>query len=1837
VNNGTTAVASKGQINFASTTGVTVNGTTTNAPTITAGIVNVSDAGIITFADGPHVLKGLVTNQPTFSGAAGATVTVSYTDNGQIRFATTTSNLTLKAGLAVSATNNMTDGWTSGAATTITATGNGTVRFALTSGNYLSDGGISNSSVFNATTKATGRVAGGVSMTNNAWVWFPTQTTGTIGIVATPIGAISNTSVSKFADDNGSILFSGFGGGIYAGAMSTSGADGGRIGIGDCSVTLASISNSRTVAADHISIGNGPTALVEVAITGDVTNSGASNILFNSYNGAGAETFGIGGTLTNSGTGSVKADGAAVLTGAPAISIGGINLSNGTIDFVGAGAATKNIVVNGTAVFTGGVLKLQTSATRTLQLGGLANTFGTATANTDFSTAGMNNVTLLVSATAVAGVQTVTGAPTATAWYGPVSLSNTNGAAADPGIILTGGNFRVLNNVTFAGTKPVRIDNVTLFIGGLNAPVAGTGNFVNTSGYSITGNGFVSMNGNAPQTVSGAGVFANFEADNANGVAVAGTFKNQFNLTNGAVSGGAAIIFDNGVVYPTIVRNAGTFTVVPTFTSMVNVYYIGLDKASALELPTTAGKLNNLTVATTNGGVAGKGRVEFNNLTPDVNGTINVFPGQAIYLSGTTVLTMNGPAITLDGDIANQTVANTLVLNRVAGTTITGAGVLPEISVAAKSQNNAINGATGLATGLLGANGVRGTDDVDPGATGSIFYVANAGTDTSSLTVAFGTANTVTKTHLLNVSTNTGAQFYLGANLMQKGNLTHNAGIVDVMTYTYNHAGVAPMVTGNVLGGAVTRGAGRLYFTGGPTLLSVATATDTIATNVEINLAAAGDAFTISPASIGGLQIAGDFTLTRGTLVLGDLFAARDLELTGKTFTIAADGSISTLGVGTLKLNAAVPPMTMTYTGTPLMNNVTVSNSVTMAGTGTQLTVQGSLIHDAGVLDFGTRTLVSSGTYARTTGTYAATSGYFVFSGTAFNNGTVGDTIPNFRLANAGAVTWGGVGANPWAYAPLFVSKTLDVNHVGTLTHKGKLTVADKATVNFFRSVTMDTVIVYGGTITLNLVNVVNASIPATLWPELPTSLVTTLNVNTDPAVMAYLPIAVAPTSISAIPIMTPTIRWVNKNFVLTSGAFYLSGNTLQYADSILVTAKGGNLDLPILFASPAAKKTSAIGPVTGTVAYGKGIDVVYAGTAPTGVELPNVVKNLKFTRSSNTGNFMTAISKAVTVEGKLEIFNNVSDVNALTVLGDVTIASEAAAFSNATTPVTSFGGDLSFAGAVNQTLTYPALGLGIGGNLTINKTSNVNKVSLVGGDLSVSGKVNFVNGLLYTGATNALVLNNPVGFNAGFTHVVAAGSRSHVIGNVRQTLKLGSIISAGRTEFPVGDTAFYRPTTLTFVNDQLGNQTLGIEATVKYNAIAPTGIVGLPITNGVNAGVDLARYAPFSWSINTTGSLGQTKFNLELTAEGFGEFNSTDNLVEDARIVRRAGGVADVANTWFLQGTQYDNFIIGGVPTVTNTQSVGGLLPGGAIFTYGLKSTLQIANKIEDVSIKVNGAGYTRRLTNPPVFGGNRGTLTYAVTSSNGAIATAVIKGDSVVVTPKALGTTVITVTATDIDGAKIANAFNVKVTGTASVLLATKALDFGKVLVNQKRTLPLIITNNGTDTLKVTNVASPNSIFKASSVAFSLAPGASITDSITATAPASANVVADKLIIVSNSLTGADTVSLTMNAVLTDVEVITAIPTEFSLGQNYPNPFNPSTTITFALPKAAPVTIEVYNILGAKVRTLFNNQVMNAAFHNVVWDGKDDNGTQMSSGMYLYRINADKFTASKKMMMLK
>ena len=94
--------------------------------------------------------------------------------------------------------------------------------------------------------------------------------------------------------------------------------------------------------------------------------------------------------------------------------------------------------------------------------------------------------------------------------------------------------------------------------------------------------------------------------------------------------------------------------------------------------------------------------------------------------------------------------------------------------------------------------------------------------------------------------------------------------------------------------------------------------------------------------------------------------------------------------------------------------------------------------------------------------------------------------------------------------------------------------------------------------------------------------------------------------------------------------------------------------------------------------------------------------------------------------------------------------------------------------------------------------------------------------------------------------------------------------------------------------------------------------------------------------------------------------------------------------------------------------------------------------------------------------------------------------------------------------------------------------------------------------------------------------------------------------------------------------------VPGVFALHQNYPNPFNPKTEIRFDLPEATVIDISIYNLMGQKVKTLANKEV-SPGYHVMQWDGTNDRGGMVSTGMYFYTLNTKKFHAMRKMLFLK
>ncbi|MCH7886909.1 MAG: T9SS type A sorting domain-containing protein [Candidatus Marinimicrobia bacterium] len=99
---------------------------------------------------------------------------------------------------------------------------------------------------------------------------------------------------------------------------------------------------------------------------------------------------------------------------------------------------------------------------------------------------------------------------------------------------------------------------------------------------------------------------------------------------------------------------------------------------------------------------------------------------------------------------------------------------------------------------------------------------------------------------------------------------------------------------------------------------------------------------------------------------------------------------------------------------------------------------------------------------------------------------------------------------------------------------------------------------------------------------------------------------------------------------------------------------------------------------------------------------------------------------------------------------------------------------------------------------------------------------------------------------------------------------------------------------------------------------------------------------------------------------------------------------------------------------------------------------------------------------------------------------------------------------------------------------------------------------------------------------------------------------------------------------------EEYAGIPEEFSLFQNYPNPFNPTTTIMYALPQRSDVTLEIYNITGKLVARIQQNNLQ-AGYHEIRWNGVNQSGRSVASGLYIYQLSAGDFVQTKKMLLLK
>jgi hypothetical protein len=202
----------------------------------------------------------------------------------------------------------------------------------------------------------------------------------------------------------------------------------------------------------------------------------------------------------------------------------------------------------------------------------------------------------------------------------------------------------------------------------------------------------------------------------------------------------------------------------------------------------------------------------------------------------------------------------------------------------------------------------------------------------------------------------------------------------------------------------------------------------------------------------------------------------------------------------------------------------------------------------------------------------------------------------------------------------------------------------------------------------------------------------------------------------------------------------------------------------------------------------------------------------------------------------------------------------------------------------------------------------------------------------------------------------------------------------------------------------------------------------------------------------------------------------------------------------------------------------------------------------------------------------------------------------------------------------------------GVGGMALNTKNVNMGCLTVGATKDTVITITNTTDVDLVINTISSDNPSFNARPSMLTISPGASTTDTLRFTPSTTGNILGN-IILASNAPNSPDTIFITgKGEPLTDVaEKERSMPTVFFLSQNFPNPFNPTTTISFTVPHSSFVTIKIFNILGKEVAVLASEELPGGVYKRQ-WNARN-----ISSGVYLCRMQAESFVAVKKLILLR
>ena len=209
-------------------------------------------------------------------------------------------------------------------------------------------------------------------------------------------------------------------------------------------------------------------------------------------------------------------------------------------------------------------------------------------------------------------------------------------------------------------------------------------------------------------------------------------------------------------------------------------------------------------------------------------------------------------------------------------------------------------------------------------------------------------------------------------------------------------------------------------------------------------------------------------------------------------------------------------------------------------------------------------------------------------------------------------------------------------------------------------------------------------------------------------------------------------------------------------------------------------------------------------------------------------------------------------------------------------------------------------------------------------------------------------------------------------------------------------------------------------------------------------------------------------------------------------------------------------------------------------------------------------------------------------------------------------------------------------EVYGVPSIASDADTLNFGGVMVGEQGQQHFQIVNHGSGDLLVSSIFSTAPVFQADPTQSTVSPGDSIEVMVTFSPDSVGNFEGILKITANDPMI--DTLMVYLQGSGEPVLGITSdqLPREFALSANYPNPFNPSTTIAYQLPQSVPVTLTVYNLLGQRVRRLVQG-VLAPGYYRAVWNGRNDAGVAVGSGIYIYRFEAGDYRQVRKMILLK